>query len=323
MDTSLTMVVRSIASLAETLDGRPFVATVGSFDGVHRGHRSVIDATIAEAGRAEAASVLITFSGHPSDVIRKHRPPLITTTTEKLRYLSAIDADAILLLPFTRELARTTMKDFIRPMQQIGLVGMVLGYDSRFGSDAFVDPLPLFDEKMADLGVSVQRVRPLRIDGTEVSSSRIRTLLSEGRISDAERLLGHPYSVIGRVTGGRQIGRTMGFPTANILPEEGSPLIPRDAVFAAEVLLAGQNHPAMAYYGTAPTIDPNDRDYRIEATLLDFSGDIYGDEVEIAFRQQLRGDQRFDSLEQLREQLRRDEKATRQFFRTHPPLLLG
>lgn len=322
MDTSLTMVVRSVASLGEVLSDRPFIATVGSFDGVHRGHQSVIDATIAEAGRAEGASVLITFSGHPSDVIRKHRPPLITTTTEKLRYLSAAGADAILLLPFTQDLARMTMEDFTRPLRQIGLIGMVLGYDSRFGSDTFADPLPLFDQKMAQLGVPVQRVPQLRLDGAEVSSSRIRSLLGEGKISDAERLLGHPYSLLGKVTGGRQIGRTMGFPTANILPEEGSPLIPRDAVFAAEVLLAGKTHLAMAYYGTAPTIDPNDLDYRIEATLLDFCGDIYGDEVEIAFRRQLRGDRRFDSLEQLREQLRRDEAATRRFFVDHPPLLL-
>ena len=207
------------------------------------------------------------------------------------------------------------MSDFIGQLREIGLRRMVLGYDSRFGSDTAGIPFDLFDKKMAALGVPVERVAPVSPGGAEISSSRIRTLLTEGHIPEAEALLGHSYSLCGYVAEGRQIGRQMGFPTANIVPEGAAPLIPRDAVLAAEVLLDGVTYPAMAYYGTAPTISADDRDYRIEAFLLDFSGNLYGDRVEISFLLYLRGDKRFDSLDELREQLLQDERVTRDFFR--------
>lgn len=315
MDQTLTPTLLSLRELSVALEGRPFVATVGSFDGVHLGHRAVIERTVREAAEEGLASVVITFDGHPSEVLRRSAPPLITGTTEKIRYLAPLGADAILLLPFTQELAALSMSDFIGSLREIGLRRMVLGYDSRFGSDTAGIPFDLFDKKMASLGVPVERVAPVSPGGMEISSSRIRTLLAEGRIPEAETLLGHPYSLYGYVAEGRQIGRQMGFPTANIVPEGAAPLIPRDAVLAAEVLLDGVTYPAMAYYGTAPTISADDRDYRIEAFLLDFSGDLYGDRVEISFLLYLRGDKRFDSLEELRAQLLEDEEVTRDFFR--------
>ena len=315
MDQTLTPTFLSLRELSDALEGRPFVATVGSFDGVHLGHRAVIERTVREAEQEGLASVVITFDGHPSEVLRRSAPPLITGTTEKIRYLAPLGADAILLLPFTQELAALSMSDFIGQLREIGLRRMVLGYDSRFGSDTAGIPFDLFDKKMAALGVPVERVAPVSPGGTEISSSRIRALLAEGRIPEAEALMGHSYSLCGYVAEGRQIGRQMGFPTANIVPEGAAPLIPRDAVLAAEVLLDGVTYPAMAYYGTAPTISADDRDYRIEAFLLDFSGDLYGDRVEISFLLYLRGDKRFDSLEELRAQLLEDEEATRDFFR--------
>lgn len=315
MDQTLTPTLLSLHELSDVLEGRTFVATVGSFDGVHLGHRAVIERTVSEAAEEGLASVVITFDGHPSEVLRRSAPPLITGTTEKIRYLAPLGADAILLLPFTQELAALSMSDFIGQLREIGLRRMVLGYDSRFGSDTAVIPFDLFDKKMASLGVPVERVAPVNQGGVEISSSHIRALLTEGRIPEAEALLGHPYSLCGYVAEGRQIGRQMGFPTANIVPEGAAPLIPRDAVLAAEVLLDGVTYPAMAYYGTAPTISADDRDYRIEAFLLDFSGDLYGDRVEISFLLYLRGDKRFDSLDELREQLLQDERVTRDFFR--------
>ena len=315
MDQTLTPTFRSLRELSDVLEGRTFVATVGSFDGVHLGHRAVIKRTVREAAEEGLASVVITFDGHPSEVLRRSAPPLITGTTEKIRYLAPLGADAILLLPFTPELAALTMSDFIGQLREIGLRRIMLGYDSRFGSDTSGIPFDLFDKKMASLGVPVERVAPVSPGGVEISSSHIRTLLTEGRIPEAEALLGHPYSLCGYVAEGRQIGRQMGFPTANIVPEGAAPLIPRDAVLAAEVLLDGVTYPAMAYYGTAPTISADDRDYRIEAFLLDFSGDLYGDRVEISFLLYLRGDKRFDSLEELRAQLLQDEQVTRDFFR--------
>ncbi len=305
----------SLPRLDPLTEGRTFVATVGSFDGVHLGHRAVIKQTVSEAAEEGLASVVITFDGHPSEVLRRSAPPLITGTTEKIRYLAPLGADAILLLPFTQELAALTMSDFIGALREIGLRRMVLGYDSRFGSDTSGIPFDLFDKKMASLGVPVERVAPVSPGGVEISSSHIRTLLTEGRIPEAEALLGHSYSLCGYVAEGRQIGRQMGFPTANIVPEGAAPLIPRDAVLAAEVLLDGVTYPAMAYYGTAPTISADDRDYRIEAFLLDFSGNLYGDRVEISFLLYLRGDKRFDSLDELRAQLLQDERVTRDFFR--------
>lgn len=315
MDQTLTPTLLSLRELSDVMEGRTFVATVGSFDGVHMGHRAVIKRTVSEAAEEGLASVVITFDGHPSEVLRRSAPPLITGTTEKIRYLAPLGADAILLLPFTSDLAALTMSDFIGALREIGLRRMVLGYDSRFGSDTSGIPFDLFDKKMASLGVPVERVAPVSPGGVEISSSRIRALLAEGRIPEAEALLGHPYSLCGYVAEGRQIGRQMGFPTANIVPEGATPLIPRDAVLAAEVLLDEVTYPAMAYYGNAPTISADDRDYRIEAFLLDFSGDLYGECVEISFLLYLRGDKRFDSLEELRAQLLEDEQETRDFFR--------
>lgn len=316
MDTSLIDLVR-------TLKGHPFIATVGSFDGVHRGHRAVLDALCKEGAAKGLPSVVITFTGHPSQVLcDRGAPPLITPGREKLRLLERCGADALLVLPFTPTLASETMAGFVTPFRLSGLREMVLGYDSRFGSDAAHLPVDRFDREMERLGVPVSRVEPLLLAGREVSSSRIRKLLSLGDLPEAEELLGHAYSLTGRVEEGRQIGRTIGFPTANIRPLEGSALIPRDAIFAAEVMLEGVTRPAMAYYGTAPTITKNaPPDYRIEATLLDFEGDLYGREVTIAFRKMLREDRRFDTLEALREQLALDEASVRRFFTGHPLLL--
>lgn len=312
----MTIVCRSLEELSQALRGRPSVATVGSFDGVHLGHRAVIEGTIREAEAREAVSIVITFDGHPSSVVRSTTPPLITGTREKLRYLIDCGPDIILLLPFTPHLAALTMADFVAPLrEQAGLEWMVLGYDSRFGSDGYADPVEDFDRRMRALSVPVRRIAPLCIGGAEVSSSRIRKLLKEGKLLEASRLLGHSYSLSGVVTEGRQIGRTMGYPTANILPEGGAPLIPQDAVFVAEVVLDGTTYPSMAYYGTAPTISSDEHDYRIEAYLMDFEGDLYGDEVEIAFHKLLRGDRRFESLEELTHQLREDERETRDYFR--------
>lgn len=309
-------ICHSLEELRHLLSGRPMVATVGSFDGVHLGHRRVIDETAREARRGDRMAVLITFDSHPSAVLRGGAPPLITDTEEKLRYLTQCEVDAILLLPFTPLLASQTMRDFVLPLRdRAGLVSMVLGYDSRFGSDSYADPVDLFDQRMAALGVPVRRVPPLSIAGAEVSSSRIRCLLGAGELPQAEALLGHPYSLSGVVIAGRQIGRTIGYPTANILPDSGAPLIPRDAVFVAEVVRRGVTHPAMLYYGTSPTLTPEERDYRLEAYLMDFAGDLYGERVSLRPRLLLRRDRRFGSLDELTAQLARDEERTRDYFR--------
>ncbi len=308
-------------SIDELPKGKRLIATLGLFDGVHLGHQHLVKSTIRMARELDAESLVVTFTEHPLSILRPELPlpRTLISPDQKVAQLNRLGVDHLLILPFTLELSQLSAEDFVRPLIATGLLAMMLGYDNRFGRRIEGEETEAFNARLEALGLTIRRIKPLIIDGDTVSSSRIRALIAKADFAEAEKLLGRPYSIVGQVREGRQIGRTIGYPTANIVPYDDGVALPEVGVYISEVKKGNQIYPAMSYYGSTPTITPNGHIlYRIEAYLFGFEGDLYEEELEIAFRHFLRPDQKFDGLEALRVQLKRDAEATQQFFKTHP-----
>lgn len=316
-----TKVYHTLDELREGISDKPLVATLGLFDGVHLGHQHLIDATRAMADRLGAESLVITIDRHPLAVLRPEQPlpRTLTSLRQKLVHLRHTGVDHVIVLPFTRELASLSAQKFIQPYIDLGLKGMMLGYDNRFGRKEPNMTQESFDQNLKDLGVEIERVGSYVIDGEVVSSSRIRDYIGAMNFPHAERLLGRPYSIVGKVGQGRKIGRTIDFPTANIIPNDNQVTLPEVGVYVSEVRLGGKIYPSMSYYGSTPTITPDGAVLqRIEAYLFGFQGNLYDQELEIGFRKYLRPDIRFESLDALKQQLERDAASSQLFFRDHP-----
>ena len=290
-------------------DHRELAATVGFFDGVHAGHRSLIRQLREAARERGLASAVFTFPVHPRRVLQSdYRPQLLDSFEEKLARLAETDADYCAVLDFTPALAALTAREFIERLATEWRVRtLVVGYDHRFGHDREEG----FEEYVAHgqaVGMKVVHGVPyLLADGTAVSSSRIRSLLTECRVEEAARMLTVPYRLRGHVVSGQRIGRTMGFPTANLSVDEPQKVRPGDGVYAVRARLRGATYRGMLSIGNRPTI--GDQPTAVEVHLLGFTGDVYGETLEVEFVRHLRSNRRFDSLDALREQLLRDREA--------------
>lgn len=301
--------MRTIYDAAERVDGRKLAATVGFFDGVHAGHRSLIAQLREAAAERGLASAVFTFPVHPRRVLQAdYRPQLLDTFEEKLARIGETGVDYCAVLDFTPALARLTAREFIeRLAAEWGVSTLVVGYDHRFGRDR-AEGFEAYVAHGRTVGMEVVRGVPYLLeDGTAVSSSRIRALLTECRVEEAARMLTVPYRLRGHVVGGQQIGRTMGFPTANLFVDEPLKVLPGDGVYAVRAWLRGMAYRGMLSIGNRPTI--GDRPTAVEVHLLGFSGDVYGETIEVEFIRHLRNNRRFDSLDALREQLERDRET--------------
>lgn len=292
------------------------VATIGVFDGVHRGHCCLLAQVAHEARQRGLRTMAVTFDQSPAHVLG-HAPaqPQLTDLDEKVRLLLC-QADYVAVLPFTRELAALSARDFMaRLHDELHVRALVIGYDHRFGHDRNEG----FGDYVAHgraLGLDVLQAHQLTdLDG--VSSSSIRRLLADGQIDSAAHLLGRPYTFAGTVEGGHRVGRTMGYPTANIRPLYAHQLVPASGVYAVGVQLLDTPDtptlPAALNIGTRPTLD-NGSERTIEAHLLDFEGDLYGQRVRLHFHSYLRPEQRFDTIEALRRQISDDAATVRQLL---------
>ena len=286
-----------------------YCATIGFFDGVHRGHQFMIDSLTTMAHAQGRQSLVITFDRHPRQVVHAdYVPQLITTTDEKLQLLHATAADRIEVLHFDAQMAQLSAYEFMRQvLHEKYCVAMLLtGYDNRFGhnrAEGFADYVRYGEE----MGMKVLQNTPIDIDGLRVSSSLIRRLIVEGNITEANNCMGHPYSITGSVAHGFQEGRRIGFPTANIVPESAEKLVPGNGVYATRVSVeGGEWMPAMLNIGTNPTFQRQQT--TIEAHIIGFEGDIYGRKVRVEFGRKLRDEQRFESVEALQKQLEADKK---------------
>lgn len=296
---------------------RPVVATVGFFDGVHRGHQHLVHQVVDLAHAKGMESMIITFDRHPRQVLdTSFSPLLLATNTEKMRRLKLAGADHCLMLRFTKELAALSAYDFMQLVlrDKLGVKCLVIGYDNRFGhnrSDGFED----YVRYGSQLGMEVTGGTFFSVGDIKVSSSVIRKMLLEGNITEANSCLGYPYGLEGTVVAGYKVGRLLGFPTANIHIDDENKMIPANGVYAARVVAEGAPTPHLAVLniGLRPTFNGHER--TIEVHLMDFDGDLYGQHLLIELVAFIRDECKFDSPSMLSKQMREDVEKARQLLK--------
>ena len=287
--------------------------TIGVFDGVHRGHQQIIRRLTAGAHKYETPAVVLTFDPHPAKLFGRGEIKLLTLPDERVELLGSMGVDVVVTHPFDQELANTTALDFMKLLKQhLGVSHLVLGYDSTVGKNREGNATRL-KEIGLDLGYTVEVVSALSDESGVISSTEIRKLIATGNVMDAARLMGHPYSLHGPVVDGDKRGRTIDVPTANIqyLPDK---LIPANGIYACWAYLNGHKYYAATNIGVNPTFTPDKQKSNVEAHLLDFRREIYGEDVRLEFVARLRDELRFNSVDALLEQIWKDIEDTRRIL---------
>ena len=292
------------------------VATIGFFDGVHTGHCSLLQEMRDLAKERRLPSAIITFPIHPRVVLQSdYQPKLLNAFEEKLVLLSKTGVDYVIVMDFTAELAALTARAFILTVlaSEWRVKTLFIGYDNRFGYQRAEE----FEQYVVygnECGMDVVKASLYRNDkGLVVSSSMVRNLIGNGDMAAVSRMLGYHYQLKGHVVGGHQIGRKIGFPTANIAVDERFKVIPRNGSYAVWVTIDGQRYKGMLYIGSRPTIEYDDA-LGIEVHIFDFSADIYNESIVVEFAGFIREDTRFDSLDELREQMEKDRQAVEEIL---------
>ena len=308
-------IFRGISDLTREFT-RP-VLTIGNFDGVHRGHQAILDLVIERAHALEGESVLYTFEPHPRRVLQPDVDlRLLDTFEQKVETLEALGLDAVIAEPFDLAFAKITPEVFVEQLihERIRPVEVFVGYDFHFGRDR-EGSMRLLTDRGPHLGFSVTVVPEVSVEGRDVNSTRIRELLAAGEVEEAAALLGRPFCARGEVAVGDRRGRTIGFPTANLAPE--TEILPAPGVYFGRIRCvrgggewAGKTLPVVTNVGYRPTFRDG-RDLVAEAHVIDFSGDLYGAEIDLTFEGRLRGERRFESVDALREQIARDVDEAR------------
>jgi riboflavin kinase / FMN adenylyltransferase len=303
----------SIADLKE-LPGPHFLA-IGVFDGVHLGHRAVIECAARAADQAGGTAVVVTFDPHPATVLRPDQvPALLTSTRHKLRLLSGLGIAHTLVLPFDEAFSRTPPAEFVahlvaecQPLRQI-----CVGENWAFGKGRSGN-IELLRNLGTKLSFDAVGVKSVTIDGEVVSSTAIRAAIQEGNLAAAARMLGRRFSVFGTVYSGRQLARTLGFPTANVRPE--CEQLPPNGVYTVEVSLAGGDYVGVANVGLRPTVEKQATERLVEVHLFDFAGELGGEDLDVTFCTFLRPEQKFPGIDVLRDQIAKDVAQARAHFK--------
>lgn len=296
-----------------SLDDIPYndrtVLTIGTFDGIHRGHRAIVDAMARKAAEIGGRTVVLTFHPHPQEVLRKHGDsvPLLSTIDERAQELEKLGVNVLLVLEFTPEVAATPWQEFCDALlSKVGIAHIIVGHDHAFGKgrEGTVAALTIYGK---DHGFGITEIGPLRSDEESISSTKIRRALLSGDLERANDYLGRHYSIEGRVVRGDGRGRTIGIPTANIQPLDPTKLIPANGVYCVMMRIGDMAHPGMANIGVRPTFtDGTTR--TIEVHLLNFDGDIYEQIVTVEFLKFVRSERKFGSKEEFLAQLEHDRR---------------
>ena len=287
-----------------------YIYALGFFDGVHLGHQALLAACVALAKEQNAAPGAITFESHPQSLFSSAVPPLLNTLRDRQRLLEQYGMAHVMAFPVTKEVMSTDWRDFLDSLVEQGAVGFVCGDDFRFGNRGEGNG-QLLMQYCTEKAMPCVLVPEQTVDGTRVSSTHIRSLLEAGKMEQAVAFLGHPHILSGEVVPGRQLGRTIGVPTANLRLPEGV-LVPKYGVYCCKAIVDGSTYPAVTNVGNRPTVEGHH--VTVEPWLLDFEGDLYGREITLEFYRFLRSEQKFDSLEELKRQIQVDAEETRRYF---------
>lgn len=298
-------------ALADLPDLTGCIVTAGTFDGVHLGHKAILQGVVREARRRGVPSVVITYSPHPRLVLFPEQTDLrlLTTDAEKAAEIEKAGIDVLLVIPFTKEFSRWTYTEYVDRVIVAGLqAGMfVLGYDHQFGQGR-AGSFATLQTVAAERGFALEEIPPHMVEQATVSSSKIRHALQAGEVDVAEKYLGHPYTLGGTVVHGKKLGRTLGYPTLNVALESPLKLLPLTGVYAVQVELRGMLYVGALNIGFNPTVEG--KGWSCEVYLLDYAGDAYDTYVRIYFRHRLRDELRFDSLDALKLQMAQDVAET-------------
>jgi riboflavin kinase / FMN adenylyltransferase len=286
--------------------GRKVCLAIGFFDGVHLGHQQVIRQTLTDAKQHEAIGLVVTFDRHPNTIVAPGRvPPLIYSLPQKLRAIEAVGADTLLLIRFDKAFSEQTGEAFVRELaRRLGhLQSLCVGANFVFGHKRGGN-VELLRKLGAELNFTVHGMSAVSLDGRAVSSTRIREAVRAGDLDSVSQMLGRAYSLAGTVVRGDGLGQQLGFPTANV--DTTGLVLPPHGVFAVHAETGGRTYRAVLNIGHRPTLKNPNPQLRVEAHLIDFTGDLYGQEVELAFVEKLRAEKKFDSLGELRQRIAQD-----------------
>ncbi|MDT7689372.1 MAG: riboflavin kinase / adenylyltransferase [Acidobacteriota bacterium] len=292
---------------------RPTVLTLGVFDGLHLGHQLIISRVVERARALRAVPTVVTFDPHPRAVLHpESAPPLLQTFDQKVEAFGLLGVEQTIVVRFTREFAGVRAREFLRDVvwERLHAKEVYLGRGFAFGRGREGD-IEMLRRVSRELGFTADEVPEVRLRGQRISSSRIRELLSAGRVNLARRMLGRPYGVEGRVVRGAERGRQIGFPTANLQPHNR--VIPRGGVYVTATLIEGAWRRSVTNVGTRPTFE-KEAEPSIETFVMDWEGDLYGDVVRVRFLHRLRDERRFASVEELKRQIAVDAARARKYF---------
>jgi len=291
------------------------VVTIGTFDGVHRGHQAIFRRMVEEANKINGETVVITFYPHPRVVLGNDSDNLkfINIQEKKINLIEASGIDYLVIIPFTKEFAKISSEEFIRELvvAKVHPTMIITGYDHHFGKNR-QGSFEMLKELGAELGFSVEKLDAEQEGDNAISSTKIRKLLEAGKVGAANKLLGYEYSITGKVVRGKSIGRDIGFPTANIEIEDEYKLIAAVGVYACRVQYMGRIYKGMSNIGFRPTVDHGE--LTIEVNIFDFDKQLYGEVITIYFVERMRDEKKFDNLDALKKQLQKDRVHAEQLL---------
>ncbi|MCG2612168.1 bifunctional riboflavin kinase/FAD synthetase [Flavobacterium sp. SM15] len=304
-------------SIPEFNASSPTVVTLGTFDGVHLGHKSILDKIISGSKELGCESLVLTFFPHPRMVLQQHSDiKLLNTIEEKSHLLSRCGVDNLVVHPFDAAFSNLSAEEFVKEIlvDKFKIAKIIIGYDHRFGKNrsATLDDLIFFGKKY---GFEVEQISAQEIDQVSISSTKIRNALDSGNIALANQYLGYNYFLSGQVVEGKKLGRTIGFPTANIKIDQEYKLVPQKGVYVVSSKIDGKKVFGMMNIGVNPTVGGTVPS--VEVHFLNFDGDLYGKQIQVALHQRIRDEVRFPSVEALKEQLHQDQQTTIEYIQKH------
>jgi riboflavin kinase/FMN adenylyltransferase len=299
------------------------IVTIGTYDGVHLGHRRIISELTGKAKRESLRSVVITFEPHPQEVVGKFPKPIqtLTTTAEKAELLEELGVDVMIVIEFTKTFSETPPEVFVENflVGTVGLAEIVIGYDHGFGKDR-KGTIETLSRLSALHGFAVDIVNEQRLGSHHISSTEVRRLLESGNVAEAAKLLGTPYGFSGTVVHGSHLGHTIGFPTANVEPTDKRKLIPKVGVYCVSVLIGTREFGGMMNIGYKPTVN-NNHVLTNEVNIFDLNEDLYGKNISIKFLTRVRDERKFSSIDELKAQLESDKIFCKTFLTNHHLLI--